>query len=356
MPLPPCLRFLAATLWGGALLLCSVAAVAQQQGRWREHPLEGLRERLQARQAPAPAAPAEPAGAQRLGPGDHTGTLLHGGLQRHYRVHVPARYDPSRPEPLLIALHGGGGNMDLEADDARYGLVSLSEREGAIVVFPNGSNRHGGERLATWNAGRCCGPARDQNVDDVGYIRALVQRLAAQLAFDRQRVWATGMSNGGMMAYRLACELPDVVSAIAAVAGTDNAMQCTPGRAVSVLHIHARDDDHVLFNGGHGPASAFPASVADYTSVPATVAKWTAIDRCPASPQRVLDVPGARCERYAPCGGGSAVQLCVTEQGGHSWPRGQRGRGGAPTQALSADDVMWRFFQAQAQARGQGGR
>jgi polyhydroxybutyrate depolymerase len=152
------------------------------------------------------------------------------------------------------------------------------------------------------------------------------------------------MSNGAMMAQRLACELPGTIRAIAAVAGTDNTGSCAPAQPVSVLEIHAKDDDHVPFNGGLGPQS-LAGAVTDFTSVPESVARWVRRDRCPTQPQRVLATAGAYCDRYAPCAGGAAVELCVTDTGAHSWPGASRSRGSEPpSQALSANDVMWHFF------------
>src|SRR5437868_9851617 len=99
------------------------------------------------------------------GAGDFRFTLQHDGLARAYRVHVPAKYDPSRPAPVLVAMHGGGGNMDLQAEDHYYGQIAASEREGAIVVFPNGTTRFDSGRLATWNAGDCCAGAVKRGAD-----------------------------------------------------------------------------------------------------------------------------------------------------------------------------------------------
>jgi polyhydroxybutyrate depolymerase len=278
-------------------------------------------------------------------PGDHRYTIQHDGRTRMYRVHVPATIDLGKPAPLLVALHGGGGNMDYQADDRYYGLVAKSEREGFVVVFPNGYSRLPGGKFATWNAGTCCGRARDENVDDVGFIRQVVANVTGQLDIDRQRIHATGMSNGGSMAYRLACEMSDVFKAIAAVAGTDNTRNCKPANPVAVLHIHARNDSHVLFAGGAGPDSVDKARITDFASVPATIAKWVRLNGCAAAPRRVLETSGAYCEVHAPCRGGAQVQLCVTETGGHSWPGGTKPRGGeAASQAISANDVMWEFF------------
>jgi polyhydroxybutyrate depolymerase len=237
--------------------------------------------------------------------------------------------------------------MDLQADDSLYGQITTSEAEGAIVVFPNGFSRLPGGKLATWNAGNCCGPARDRNIDDVGFIRAVVADVSSRWKVDRSRIYATGMSNGAMMAYRLACDAADVFTAIAAVAGTDNTRECRPSRPVAILHIHARDDTHVLFNGGAGPDSVRAEAVTDYVSVPRTIDKWAQLDGCTGDARRVLDKPGAYCELRASCGAGSRVQLCVTESGGHSWPGGRKARRGPlpePSHAISANEAMWKFF------------
>lgn len=319
-------------------------AVQAQDGvilrRWKE--------RLAQRQQAGGESPDRLVNAAITQPGDYRLSFQHNGLMRSYRVHVPTSYQPTQAAPLLVALHGGGGNMDLQADDSRYGLLSQSEREGFVVVFPNGYSRMADGKLATWNAGNCCGAARDAQVDDVGFIRQVVTRITQQLSIDPQRVFATGMSNGAMMSYRLACEMSDVFKAIAAVAGTDNTRQCQPQRPVSVLHIHARNDSHVLFGGGIGPDSVNAAAVTDYVSVAQSTAGWVQRNACSASAKPVLNKPGAYCELYGPCRGQTAVQLCVTDTGGHSWPGGQKSRGAEPSsQAISANKVMWDFFRQQ---------
>ena len=218
-------------------------------------------------------------------------------------------------------------------------MDAASDRDGFIAVYPNGSSAIGNH--LTWNAGFCCGYAMTHQVDDVGFTIEVLHDLAARTPIKPRRVYATGMSNGGMMAYRLACDAADVFTAIAAVAGTDNTRECRPSRPVAVLHIHAKDDPRVLFDGGQGGA----AGAASHVSVPATIANWVRQDGCTGAPRRVLDKPGAWCELHAPCDGGAQVQLCVTETGGHSWPGGVKPRGGAaPSQAISASEIMWEFF------------
>jgi len=303
-----------------------------------------------AEEAGAPA-PRERLDQAALGAGTHTLALQHQGLARKALVHVPASYRPGTPMPLLLAFHGGGGHAEYMADEERYGLVGKAERAGFVVVFPNGYSRLPRGRFATWNAGGCCGDARDRAVDDVGFVRALVAQLQRQLSVDPARIYATGMSNGGMLVHRLACEAADIFRAVAAVAGTDAGASCTPARPIAVLHIHARNDTHVLYGGGAGPdAFRDRGKVMDFVSVPQTMARWAQRDQCQPTPQRVLQRQGAYCEAYAGCAGGVQLQLCVTEDGGHSWPGAQAVRRGqeAASQALNANDLMWDFFRASA--------
>jgi polyhydroxybutyrate depolymerase len=288
-----------------------------------------------------------PVWAGALAPGTHRIEVAHDGRTRHALVHVPANVKP-RPA-LVLAFHGGGGHADLMARDRLYGLTAQSERSADVLVFPNGFSRLPGDRFATWNAGLCCGQAQERGIDDVGFVRALLAELRQRVAFDERRVYVIGMSNGAMLAHRLACELPGTFAAIGAVAGTDGTPDCVPAKPVAVLQIHARDDDHVAFNGGPGPSSRVKV---DFVSVPDTVAKWVRANACTQPPQRVLSVPGARCERHAGCAGGVEVQLCVTDSGGHSWPGGRKAIGGAPgSDALSANAVIWDFFARHPGAR-----
>lgn len=307
-----------------------------------------VRERIQQRLQAHRAQRAEASPPQVLKrPGTYTLSLQHAGQTRSYLVHLPPSYQPGTPTPVVFAFHGGGGHMALQAG-AHYGLTEKADQAGFVAVFPNGHSRLPGGKLATWNAGACCGSARDANSDDVGFVRAIMARLPDHVSVDRQRIFATGMSNGGMFSHRLACDMADTFRAIAAVAGTDNTLQCHPSQPVSVLHIHARDDTHVLFGGGAGPdAFRDRSQVTDFTSVPETVARWVQRNQCSGATQRVLAVPGASCDAYATCAGNTQVQLCVTDSGGHSWPGGSKPRTGqtAVSQALHANDVMWGFFE-----------
>lgn len=329
----------------GLLFVFSSAVAIAQEG-----PVRGLlRERLQGRLQAAPEAP-----SAATVPGTHEFTLQHGGMTRKYLVHVPVSYNAGTPTPLLFAFHGGGGDMRFQADEAKYGLIGKAEREGFLAVFPNGTSPLPSGKFATWNAGNCCAGARDKQVDDVGFVRAILATVEGQFNVDRRRVFATGMSNGGMLSHRLGCEMADTFTAIAAVAGTDGTLSCSPSRPISVLHIHAKNDDHVLFNGGAGKdAFKDESKVANFTSVPETISRWVSRNSCSPAPRSVLERSGASCQRYDGCRGGVSVQLCVTDSGGHSWPGASAVRAGkAPaSQALSANDMMWQFFMDASRPR-----
>lgn len=309
--------------------------------------LDKLRERRQAQaQAASQASGTAPTADSPApaAPGTHRLTLSWQGETRQWMLHIPPGFQTSRPAAVVYFFHGGGGNMEHGADDKLYAQISASDRLGHLVVFPNGHGRLKSGKLATWNAGNCCGAARDDQVDDVGFVRAIHAELLKRFAIDPKKVFAAGMSNGAMMSYRLACDASDLFTAITAVAGTDNTRSCQPSRPVSVLHIHAKDDERVLFNGGAGMRSD---SVTDFTSVSDSLARWVGHDSCQATPRKVLDVPGAQCVEHGGCQGGARVKLCVTDTGGHSWPGGQKARGGRGSAALSATDEMTRFFFGQ---------
>ncbi len=239
-------------------------------------------------------------------PGTYTYSFKIQDKTRYYMLHVPANYNPMKETAVLFAFHGGGGNMKIQARDDFYRQISTSEKMGNIVVFPNGHSKLKSGEFATWNAGGCCGDSRDQNIDDVGFIKELLAKVREQVTIDNKRIFATGMSNGGMISYRLACEMPEVFKAIAAVAGTDNTLNCTPKSLVSILHIHAKDDENVLFNGGAGKKAVEKSKIIDFISVPATIEKWVKLNSCNPIPKRIIEVSGATCDQYT-CKQGSKV-------------------------------------------------
>ena len=179
-----------------------------------------------------------------------TRTLTVGGLNRTYVVHVPKGHDPKTPMPVVLALHGATMNGPMMAWFS--GLNRKADEAGFIAVYPNGT---GSFSSFTWNGGNCCGSAMQNNVDDVAFIDALLDDLIASYHVDTRRIYATGMSNGAIMAYRLAAELSDRIAAIAPVSGAVGTEISQSKRPVSVLHFHGTMDEYIPFQGGKGKKS-----------------------------------------------------------------------------------------------------
>lgn len=177
-------------------------------------------------------------------------TLAIGPSARTFLVHVPKNLEAANP-PLVIALHGGGTNG--KTMERFSGLSEASERYGFVVVYPNGSGRLKG--FLTWNAGSCCSYAEKHAIDDVAFISRLIDYMIKQYHIDPLRVYVTGISNGAMMAYRLAAEIPDRIAAIAPVAGTLTIDPGTIQAAMPIIHFHGTDDQFVPYLGGAAPGA-----------------------------------------------------------------------------------------------------
>jgi polyhydroxybutyrate depolymerase len=187
-----------------------------------------------------------------LGPGDHTRTLLIGEQKRTYLVHVPTGYDPEKPVPVVLALHGAA--MDGSMMVWFSGLNKKSDESGFIVVYPSGT---GIGPFRTWNAGGFSGKMAEGRANDVAFIGRLLDDLIGVVKVDEKRVYACGMSNGGMMCYRLAAELSDRIAAIAPVAGTIAIEDSKPKRPVPVIHFHGSKDNIVPFEMKKGKSPSF---------------------------------------------------------------------------------------------------
>src|SRR5689334_19667474 len=215
-----------------------------------------------------------------LAPGDYTFEVMQKGRGRNYIVHSPQAASTAS-KPVVINLHGGGGNAKNQQSYSRMDV--LANREGFLVVYPNGTGRFG-DHLLTWNAGTCCGSALKDNVDDVGFVRAVIDDLAQRTPIDRSRVYATGLSNGAMMTYRLAAEAPDLIAAIAPVAGAMVLSAFNPKRPVPIMHIHSVDDPRALYAGGLGPAFPLTNSRVEHPAVEDVIARWVEFDGCAKPP------------------------------------------------------------------------
>lgn len=268
-----------------------------------------------------------------------------GGRDRTYLVHVPAGL--SGPAPLVVALHGGGGNAT--ATVKMTGLDAAADAGGFIVAYPNGTDRSrpwlkliGKSGFLTWNAGTCCGYAQQNRIDDVGFIRAVVGQLESRYRIDPERIYATGISNGGMMAYTLACEASDVFAAVGVVSGIITDPDCKPRHPVSVIDFHGTADQNVPINGGVGSK----AWIKDKRPpVQDSIDFWVQADGCDASARETRSATLV-IRSYSGCRDGTAVTYYIIEGGGHAWPGGNRLSRmlDAPSQAINATDVMWQFF------------
>jgi polyhydroxybutyrate depolymerase len=288
-----------------------------------------------------------PSNDQPLQSGDHTRTLTVGHRKRSFVVRLPKSYDGTRPYPVVLAYHGGGSNAEQMVHFC--GLNEKADRAGFIVAYPNGTGPQ--ERGAlTWNGGNCCGYAVQHNVDDVAFTRALLDDLAKVVKLDPRRVYATGMSNGALLVYRLASELSDRIAAIAPVAGPMGIATCSPKRPVPVIHFHGTNDDFAPFNGGTGAKSL---TGTNHYSVDHSIRAWVKANGCKEEPVTVelpdqaKDGTKVRKKTYGGGKDGAEVVLVVIEGGGHTWP----GRQplvkvlGRSTRNVSANDLIWEFFE-----------
>lgn len=267
-----------------------------------------------------------------------------GGLNRTYFVHVPKGYEPKKPMPVVLALHGALTNGPIMASFS--GLNRKADEASFIVVYPNGTGKH---LSFTWNGGNCCGSAMQSNVDDVAFMNALLDDLMGAYQVDPKRVFATGMSNGAIMVYRLASELSDRIAAIAPVAGALGIEIRHLKRPVPVLHFHGTKDEFIPFLGGKGSKSV---SGTDFCSVEESIRAWLIANNCDENPK--IDVLSMSDDQFrvirTTYGGGedgAEVVLVAIEGGGHCWPgiKSPTSCLGNSTLNISANDLMWEFFK-----------
>jgi polyhydroxybutyrate depolymerase len=258
-------------------------------------------------------------------------TVGFGGRRRTYRLFVPARV--VAPAPLLVVLNGGGG-----AGMRAPGFDAIAGRLGFPVLYPDGTGR--GDGALSWNDGRPGTYAYEQHIDDVGYIAELIDSIVRALPVDRRRVYVTGVSDGGMMAYRLACDVGEIIAAFAPVAATLTAPRIDPLRPRPLLHIHGTADPEVPLE-----ASLEIQRSRGYRNSPVrdVVERWARICGCGVREQKRLS---AGVEQTTWRGGppGAEVTLITVANGGHVWPGGVLGRG-APVTAFAATPAIWAFFQ-----------
>lgn len=275
-----------------------------------------------------------------------------GGLVRTYSLHVPTSYSGSRPFPLVIAYHGHGG--DGSGQERVSGMDATADANSFIVAYPDGLDKG-------WNDGRS--GAVNSGVDDIGFTSDLIARIEKDYAIDARRVYATGLSNGGMMCYRVAMELGDKVAAIAPVAALlsqDLANRGALRVPVSVMVTEGTDDPLMPFNGGE--VGLFLQARGTVISTADTISFWVKADGCTTTPAitHLADkdpADGTRVTFSDYTGGtnGTEVRLYTVEGGGHAWPGGVPYLGpriiGQTSKDFVASQAIWDFFKSHELAR-----
>ena len=244
------------------------------------------------------------------------------GRTRTYRVYLPSAL-PAGPRPLILAFHGGGGSAT--HFELTSGFDGMAEANGVIVVYPDGVGTGPNETtIQTWNGGVCCPPAARKNVDDVSFVRLLIDSIESQYTIDPNRVYAAGHSNGAIFSYRLACELSDRIVAVGLQAGTLGIDNCAPARPVSLLHLHGAADANIPIDGGFGSESR--ADV-DFPSPRESAKTIASLDGCPAQPEVHTDGanPAVEVTDWTPCTDGTEVRFLAVDGAPHRWMSGGPG-------------------------------
>lgn len=282
---------------------------------------------------------------------------------RSYALYIPDFGATSGPHPALLSLHGGGGSAVLQAASSL--LANLGQQQKAYIAFLEGTGA-----IKTFNAGACCGSAKSNNVNDVDYARAVLDDLQSSYSINTQKVYASGMSNGGMMAHRLACQMSDRLAGIAAISGASAEFDqnltryysCVPSKRIPILHVHATNDRNYPFGGGLGDG----LSATPFYSVDATIADWRNRNNVSATASVSRLTATTTCYRYATAANAltthAPVTLCKIDPvdvydstneivfgGGHAWPGGTRSPSSSsdtPVMDFIVNDYMWHYFSA----------
>lgn len=244
--------------------------------------------------------------------------LTIGDLERSYLLHVPPGLNKSQPVPVVFAFHEHFDNAS--AMQQMTGFNAISDKGGFLVVYPEGIG-------SSWNVGRCCGAAVTKNADETAFVQKILKDLRKVAKIDTKRIYVTGFSNGGALAYRFACEMSDTFAAIASVGGTLLSESCQPSQPVSVMDVHGLNDDVALYEGG-GDLDIPPVEELFHT--------WAQLNDCAGTPQIEKDEIITHTS-YLSCKAGTVVELYTIAGGQHVWPTNE---------VLDTSQIIWDFFAA----------
>lgn len=262
------------------------------------------------------------------------------GRNRFYKIHLPVGYSYQKSYPLVFVFHGGLGNPDMIAKQTRFS--EKADKENFIVVYPYGTGSFN-KKLLTWNTWNCCGYANKNDINDVDFINAVLKKVKSEYQIDEKRIYAAGLSNGGMMCYLLACELSEHFAAIAPVAASMfDTISCNPKSEVSIIAFNSINDENILYNG---PAEADTSAEMKTLPVEKVINMWVNNFNCVHL--RTSDSSSFQKISYINKNG-TEIILYKMLSGGHSWPGGEKLRKFAdnPVKNVSATDIIWDFFKS----------
>ena len=262
-----------------------------------------------------------PTAAPTIQPGDSERKLTVNGVERSYLLHIPPGLDSLHPAPVVFVFHGLGVGSMATSMPLLTGFSEIADGAGFLVVYPNGIG-------LSWNAGSCCAYAVESNVDEPAFVRQMISDLETVASIDTKRIYATGLSNGAGLVYRLGCEMSDTFAAIAPVSGALMYSPCQPQQAVSLIHVHGLKDTATPYAGG-GRYNIPP--------VEQMIATWVQLDGCTGSAQVEQQGSIITHTSYASCQADAAVELYTIGPGGQEWPS---------KYVWPASQIIWDFFAA----------
>jgi polyhydroxybutyrate depolymerase len=335
--------FLTTFMIASVLLGCR-ASESKGEGISRNQIRERMGERVRNRLGEQRRKPTEenPSPIPSMTTAGETRTIMSQGIQRTYLLYTPGRYTENKPTPLVIAFHGGRSNPQRLAMTTDFN--TLADREGFIVAYPAGVNQN-------WNDGRASEGLPQQ--DDVAFVSTMIDHIQTLRSIDRSRIYATGISNGGFMTQRLACELSQKIAAFAAIAATFPAAladRCRPNKIVPILMMHSPDDRFVPWQGG----TMVRGQGGVILSFPQTVDFWKTNNKCTSSQpvkslgQAVEDGTEVTITRFTGKTPKTEVISVRIDGGGHTWPSGTgqpEWLVGKTSQKLNASQSIWDFFK-----------
>ena len=281
---------------------------------------------------------------------ESTKILFHQGVKRIYHIYLPQNFDKNKPAPMVLALHGGGGKgSKFETGTTNGTLTAAADKLGVVLVFPEGINKH-------WNDGRTEIFKKKRAYDDVGFIEKVIDRMIKEYGIDAARVYATGISNGGLLSVRLAIDLSDKIAAVAPVAAqlTKALERKSPTTPISIMIVNGTSDPLIPFKGGHIKLFKFSRSRGEVLSTYTTINHFKKYNSCTGGVKKDETIDNdsndgttVTIEKYA-CKNNTEVILVQVNGGGHTWPGGKQYLKprivGSVSREINASEMILNFF------------